>query len=187
MQAMDAIFARRSIRSYQQKPVAKESIVELLKAAFAAPTAANAQPWEYVVTDDEQQLSKLREALIFARYDAPVAIAVCGNMRLALKGPDKELWVQDCSAAIENILIAATSMGLGTVWIGVYPIEQRVRDVQRIFEMPEHVVPLSIVYVGYSAETKEPRTRYNEKRVYWHRYDSDRKHRTKDKPVVGHY
>jgi nitroreductase len=108
-------------------------------------------------------------------------------MELTLKGPDHDLWIQDCSAAIENILIAATSIGLGSIWIGIYPLQNRIKLLKKIFNIPDHVIPLSIVYIGYSAEEKEARTRYNEKRVYWQEYDPKRKHRTKDKPVTGHY
>ncbi|WP_308165776.1 nitroreductase family protein [Clostridium algidicarnis] len=97
------------------------------------------------------------------------------------------MWVQDCSAAIESILIAATSIGLGSVWIGVYPIESNIKSVKNILNMPQHVTPLGIVYVGYPAEEKEARTRLNEKRIYWQAYEPSRKHKTKDKPVIGHY
>ncbi len=170
MDAIDAIYARRSIRNYDNKPIDDETIATLLKAAMAAPTAVNAQPWEFVVTDDAEQLDKIKEACIYARYNAPLAIIVCGNMKLALMGQDQAFWVQDCSAAIENILLAATSLGLGSVWIGVYPIEPRVRAIQRAFEMPEHVIPMSIVYVGHPAEEKEPRTQYYKNRIHWHKY-----------------
>jgi len=185
--AIETIYKRRSIRNYLDKPVDKEVIMTLLKAATAAPTAANCQPWEFVVIDDEQKLSELKDKLVFARYNAPAAIVVCGNMKLAFKGPGQEMWVQDCSAAIENMLIAATSMGLGSVWIGIYPIESNIKPLKKILNMPEYVTPLAIVYVGYPAEEKEARSRLDEKRVYWQEYDPNRKHRAKNKPVIGHY
>ncbi|GLC31192.1 nitroreductase family protein [Clostridium omnivorum] len=185
--AIEAIYERRSIRKYLDKEVERDNIMTLLKAAAAAPTAANCQPWEFIVIDDAEKLSEMKEKFTFARYNAPVAIVVCGNMKLAFKGPGQEMWVQDCSAAIENILIAAASIGLGSVWIGVYPIESNVKAVKKILNIPEHVVPLGIVYVGYPAEEKEARTRLNEKRVYWQEYEPSRKHRSKDKPVIGHY
>lgn len=108
-------------------------------------------------------------------------------MKLSFKGPGQEMWVQDCSAATENILIAATSIGLGSVWIGIYPLENNIKPLRKILNIPEYVIPLGIVYVGYPAVEKEERTRLNEKRVYWQEYDPDRKHRTKDKSVIGHY
>ena len=187
MDVIETIYQRRSIRKYLDKPVEKDKIITLLKVATAAPTAANCQPWEFIVIDEAEKLTILKEKLIFARYNAPVAIVVCGNMKLAFKGPGREMWVQDCSAAIENILIAATSIGLGTVWIGVYPIESNVNALKKLLNIPSYVTPLGIVLVGYPAETKEARTRFDEKRVYWQEYEHERKHRSKDKPIIGHY
>ena len=184
---IETIYKRRSIRNYLDKQVEKDTIITLLKAATAAPTAANCQPWEFIIIDDAEKLSELKDKLIFARYNAPVAIVVCGNMKLSFKGSAQEMWVQDCSAAIENILIAATSIGLGSVWIGIYPLEGHIKSVKKVLNIPEHVTPLGIVYVGYSAEEKEARTRFNEKRVYWQQYEPSRKHKTKDKPIIGHY
>ena len=184
--AIETIYKRRSIRYYLDKNVEKDTIINLLKAATAAPTAANCQPWEFIVIDDAEKLSNLKEKLIFARYNAPAAIVVCGNMKLA-KGLPQDMWVQDCSAAIENILIAATSIGLGSVWIGVYPHKSNVEQLKNILNIPEYVTPLGLVYVGYPAEEKEARTRFDEKRVYWQEYEPKRKHRTKDKPIIGHY
>lgn len=187
MNAIDAIYKRRSIRNYLDKQVDRETIITLLKAATAAPTAVNCQPWEFIVVDQVDKINKLKNELTFARYNAPTAIIVCANMDLTLKGADHDLWIQDCSAAIENILIAATSLGLGSVWIGIYPVQNRVLLLKRIFNIPDHVIPLSMVYIGHPAEEKAPRTRYTEKRVYWQEYEPDRKHRKKDKPVIGHY
>lgn len=187
MDILETIKKRRSIRNYTDQPVERDTLIKLLEAATAAPTAANCQPWEFVVIDEPERLTKIREKFMFARYNAPAAIVVCGNMDLAFKGPGKDMWVQDCSAAIENMLIAATGMGLGTVWIGVYPIESNVKPLKALLNMPEHVTPLGIVYVGHPAEEKEARTRLNEKRVYWQTYDPERKHKKKDKPVTGHY
>ncbi len=187
MNAIDTIYQRRSIRKYIETPVEQEKIDVLLKAAMAAPTAANCQPWEFIVVNDTDKLTKVREKLVFARYKAPAAIIVCGNMKLAFKGLSQEFWVQDCSAATENILLAATSLGLGSVWIGIYPNKTNIKVVKSIFNIPTHVIPLSLVYVGYSAEEKSARTRYNEKRIYQQEYDPKRKHRNKDKPLKGHY
>ena len=187
MEAIETIFKRRSVRNYLDKEVDKDIIITLLKAATAAPTAINCQPWEFIVVDDSEKLSQLKKEMMFARYNAPVAIIVCGNMDLARKGIEQEFWILECSASIENILIAATSLNLGSVWIGIYPIENRIKLLKKVFNIPEYVIPLSIVYIGYPAEEKEPRARYDEKRVYWQEYDPKRKHRTKNKPVIGHY
>ncbi len=187
MNISDAIYSRRSIRKYQDKKVDRELLVELLKAATAAPTAINCQPWEFIVVDDSDRIKTIQEELIFARYNAPAAIIVCGNMKIARKGIEQDYWIQDCSAAVENMLLAATGMGLGTVWIGIHPMPTRIKLLRKIFNIPDYVIPLCIVYVGYSDQEKEARTRYDSKRVYWQEYDPTRKHRTKNKPVIGHY
>ena len=187
MQTLDAIYNRRSCRSYTDQPVEREQLETLLRAAFSAPTAVNAQPWEFIVIDEAERLDRIREKMVFARYNAPAAIVVCGNSRIGLKGLDKELWICDCSAAIENMLLAATDVGLGTVWIGIFPIESRMETMRGLLDVPAHVNPLGMVYVGHAAETQPGRCRYNEKAVYWQSYDPERKHKKKDKPVLGHY
>lgn len=187
MEALEAIYNRRSIRSFQKTKVEEDIIIQLLKSAASAPTAVNAQPWEFIVVTEDKILEDLRDKLIFARYEAPCSIVVCGNMKLALKGCDRDLWIEDCSAATENMLISATAMGLGSLWIGIYPIESRIKAVRNILNIPDYVIPLNMVYFGYANEIKEGRSRYNEKRIYWQSYDPDRKHKTKDKPVIGHY
>lgn len=180
---MDYIFQRRSIRKYLDKDVEEEKLVLLLKAAMAAPTAANRQPWEFIVVTNREKLSELRSTLREGQYNATSAIVVCGNMHLAFSNKDKEIWVQDCSAAIENMLIAATGIGLGTVWIGLYPQLNKCMPVCKSLNIPEHVIPMSVVYIGYPDEHKEPRTQYNEKRVYWQEYEPKRKHRSRPKNI----
>ncbi len=187
METLEAIFKRRSIRDFKDTPIKNEDIEILLRAAFSAPTAVNAQPWEYIVLTESEIIEKLKGKLYFARYNAPAAIVVCGNMDLALKGPDKDLWIEDCSAAIQNILLASTDIGIASLWIGIYPVASRVSSVRKILDIPEHVVPLAMVYLGYPSHELEGRCRYNEKRIYWQKYDPNRKHKSKDKPVIGHY
>ncbi len=183
METLDAIYKRRSIRKFLDTPVEKEKLECLLKAGFSAPSAVNAQPWEFVVITEQETLEELKKHLIFARYNAQAAILVCGNMKLSLKGADKEQWVQDCSAAMENILLAGTDIGLGTVWIGIYPVDTRIKHLRKILNIPDYVVPFGMAYIGYPAQELEGRSQYNEKRVYWEMYDRERKHRTKDKPI----
>jgi nitroreductase len=102
-------------------------------------------------------------------------------MNYAFSETSRDYWIQDCSAAMENILIAASGMGLGSVWIGLHPIPSKVKPVRKVLDIPEHVIPLGVAYVGYPDEFKEPRTQYNEKVVYWQKYDSERKHRARPK------
>ena len=175
---MGYILKRRSIRAYADRPVERDQLLLLLQAAMAAPTAANSQPWEFVVVTDPDVLAELRRHLTFGRYNAPAAIVVCGNPRIANNSAGERYWVQDCSAATENVLIAAAGLGLGTVWIGVYPLPGLVERVSAVLGIPEGVTPLCVIYVGHPAEEKPPRTQYDERRVYWQRYEP-RKRRAK--------
>ena len=167
---MTHILSRRSIRKYTDEPVSHEDILRLLQAAMAAPSASNRKPWEFIVVTQPEALERLRGALILGRYNAPVAIVVCGNMGRALPWPARDFWIEDCSAATENILLAATGLGLGTVWVGVYPIGLFVKAVSRALSIPKGIVPLGVIYVGHPAETKAPRTQYDERRVHWQKY-----------------
>jgi nitroreductase len=180
---MEHILARRSIRAYRDEPVAPALLVQLLQAATAAPSAANRQPWEFVVVTEPERLASLRAGLYAGRYHAPAAIVVCGNLELAFHNAARDYWIQDCSAATENILLAATGLGLGAVWIGVYPAVAVVRAVSACLALPEHVIPLSVVYVGHPAEEKPPRTQFDPRRVYWQQYDAGRKHRARPKDL----
>lgn len=179
----ETIFKRRSIRKYTDQEVEKEKLILLLETAMAAPTAANRQPWEFIVVTEKEKLNELRSTLREGQYNAPVAIVVCGNHHLTFNNSDKEIWTQDCSAAIENMLIAATSIGLGTVWIGLYPQLNKCKPVCKCLNIPAHVTPMSVVYVGYPAEEKSPRTQYNEKRIYWEEYEPTRKHKARPKNI----
>jgi nitroreductase len=171
---MEQILGRRSIRRFREQPVETEQLDQLLRAAMAAPSASNRKPWEFVVVTDGDLLARLRRTLIFGRYTAPAAIVVCGNMRRTYPPPARDFYVEDCSAAIQNILLAAHGMGLGAVWIGVHPVPPFVKGVTKELGLPRHVRPVGLVYVGYPAETKPPRTQYDEARVHWERWRQDR-------------
>jgi len=177
---MPYILQRRSIRRYQDRPVEPEKLELLLRAAMAAPTAANSRPREYIVVTEPEILDKLRAKLMFARYNAPAAIVVCGNPKIGNNSAGKRYWVQDCSAAMENILIAAAGVDLGSVWIGLHPLPSVVGVVRKILAIPEAVTPLGMAYVGYPAELHPPHARYDARRVYWQHYEP-RKRRAKKK------
>jgi nitroreductase len=168
---IDIILSRRSIRQFTNEPVDQETLILLLKAAMSAPTACNSQPWEFIVVTEPDMLDCIRAKFLFARYNAPAAIVVCGNLSIANNSAAGDHWVQDCSAATENILIAAAGMGLGAVWIGVYPYPSKIKPLSQTLGIPEYVVPLSIVMVGHPAETKPPRTQYDEHKIYWQCYE----------------
>lgn len=174
-EVINNILARRSIRKYKDVPVPREMLETLLQAAMAAPTAMNAQPWEFVVITDPKTLEELRGNLMFAKMKAPAAICVLGSERLMLGKAGIKFWIQDCSAATENILLAATSIGLGSVWVGIHPVMLFERTVKQILNLPAGVTPLNLIYIGYPDETKEPRTQYDEKRVHWEAFPENGK------------
>ena len=167
---LSAIFQRRSIRKYTDQPVESEKLELLLQAAMAAPSAMNSKPWEFVVITDSTKLAQCRKRLIFGNRNAPAAILVCGNSEASANRVAKNFWVQDCSAAIENILVAAVGLGLATVWIGIHPVKRFERTLREITGLPAEVTPLGLVYVGYGAEQKESRSQYDPERVHWQVY-----------------
>jgi nitroreductase len=162
----DPVLSRRSIRSYTEQPVAEETVRILLEAAMAAPSADDERPWHFIVVRDRQIREQIPDIHHYAHMvaQAPVAIVVCGDETLQ-KQPG--CWVQDCSAATENILIEAQQLGLGAVWLGIYPVEGRVQSFRRLLKLPSHVTPLAIIAVGRPAERKEPSNRYDASRVHF--------------------
>jgi nitroreductase len=169
MEAMEAILSRRSIRSYTRQLVPEELIQELLEAGMSAPSSGNQQPWQFILINDRKILDEIPEHHPYARMltEAPLAIAVCGDMHLE---KNKGMWVQDCSAATENILIAAQAKGLGAVWLGVFPREERVLAMRKLLNIPEHVIPLSVIAIGYPGEQKPPAKRFNEARIHYNQW-----------------
>ncbi|TZE81898.1 nitroreductase family protein [Calorimonas adulescens] len=166
---MDAILNRKSIRKYKNIKVSDEIVQELLRAGMAAPSAGNEQPWEFIVLRDKEIMKKIAEVHPYSQalLNADVAIVVCGDeSKELLKG----FWVQDCSAATENILLAAEDKGLGAVWLGVYPVKGRVDAIKRLLNLPDSVIPLSIVPVGYPDEQREPADRFNKERIHYDRW-----------------
>lgn len=164
---IETIFARRSIRKYTAEPVAEQDIKTLLEAAMAAPSASNRRPWQFVVVTERETLDTLAEAHPHGKmlFDATLCISVCGDLTEM-----ERYWVQDCSAATENLLLAATALGLGAVWLGVYPRDQRVAAVRGVLSLPEHITPLNLVSIGHPAEEKEARTQYDAARVHRERW-----------------
>lgn len=162
-----AIFARRSIRVYQDKKISEETIKDLLEAAAAAPSAVAKDPWEFIVIQNKITLNKISEALPNGKMlaTAPLGIIVCGDINRA-HGNELSYMLQDCSASIQNILIAASMLGLGACWLGVHPRQERVDFIKKFFNLSENIIPVSAIAIGYPAETKEPRTRFNEKYIH---------------------
>lgn len=167
---MDAILKRRSIRKYTNQPVPEEVVIQLLEAAMAAPSAGNEQPWQFIVITEREILDKIPSIHPYSHMikEAPLAILVCADM--TLNKYDVDYWIQDCSAATQNILLAAAANGLGTVWLGVYPRKERVEGLSKLFSLPEHIIPFSLIPVGYPGEEKPAISRYKEDRVHYNKW-----------------
>jgi nitroreductase len=165
METLEAIGTRRSVRAYTDQPVPQEVIERLLSAAMQAPSACNQQPWHFVVVNERGQLDALADVLPFGKMlkHGPLAIIVCADVPSEVC---PGYWVQDCSAATQNLLLAAHSLGLGAVWIGVYPVSERVAALQAVLGLPEQVVPLCTVAIGHPAEQPAPVNRYRAERVH---------------------
>ena len=166
---MDPVLTRRSIRKYIDQPISNNKLEILLKAAMAAHSADDERPWHFLVIKDEQireQVSEIHPSAYMVT-NAPVIIIICGDKTLQkLHG----FWVQDCSAATENILIEAKQLGIGSVWLGIYPIEGRVESFRRLLDIPEHVIPFALVALGYPGEYKKPIERFDKTRVHYDKW-----------------
>ena len=166
MDAMDALFSRRSIRKYTGETITEELLREVLEAAMSAPSAGNQQSWHFIIIDDRKILNEVpafHPHSLMLR-EAPVAILVCGDLQLEKHAG---YWVQDCAAATENLLLAIHAKGLGAVWLGIYPREERVAGLRRLLAMPDHVIPFALIPIGHPAESKPPRPdRYNAVRIH---------------------
>jgi nitroreductase len=165
----DPVLSRRSIRKYTGEPVDDATVERLLRAAMAAPSAGNQQPWQFIVLRDRATLAQITEWHPYAKMlpSAPLAIIVCGD-------PDDAkwaaLWTQDCAACTENLLIEAELLGLGAVWLGIHPLPEREAALRGLLGIPETVVPFAIVPFGWPQERKEPSDRYDEARIHAERW-----------------
>jgi len=162
----DPVLSRRSIRKYTGEPVPDDVVERLLRAAMAAPSAGNQQPWQFVVIRDRATLTAITEVHPYSRMlpQAAVAVLVCGDPARC-KWP--QMWEQDCAAATENLLVEAELLGLGAVWLGVHPIAERVEGIRVLLGIPDQVVPFAVVPLGHPAETKPPADRYDAARVHY--------------------
>lgn len=164
---LDLIFSRRSIRKYQGKEVPEEMISDLLEAAMAAPSAVAKDPWHFIVVRSRETLDKITEILPNGKMlrEAPVAFIVCGDLNKAHL-QELSYMLQDLSAAVENILIAANTLELGTCWLGVHPREDRQAGIRQLFALPDNIIPMCGIAIGWPKEQPEARTRYRQERVH---------------------
>ena len=168
-QTLDVIMTRVSVRHFTSQKPTDEQINTLLRAAMAAPTAMNKQPWGFLVVDDPAILQQIGEQFPNSHVQdgAQIAIVPCGDLTKAIEGEGQTYWIQDVSAAVENLLLAAHSMGLGAVWTGLTPITARAQQASELLGLPEHIVPLCIIPVGYPAEQPQMKDKYIESNIHY--------------------
>lgn len=164
--ALDNIFARKSVRTYLNKGVEKEKIEWMLRAGMAAPSGRDLRPWEFIVVTDRAKLDSMAAALPYAKMltQARQAIIVCGD------SVRSSYWYLDCSAATQNILLAAESLGLGAVWTAAYPYEDRMQVVRKFTALPDSILPLCVIPFGYPATKEQPKEKFDEKKIHFETY-----------------
>ena len=168
MDAMEAILTRRSIRKYTTQPVSDEVVKELLEAAMYAPSASNQQPWFFIVINDRKVLDEIPKYHAYSQMlkEAPLAVLVCCDRSLQ-KG---EFGVQDCVAATENLLLAAHAKGLGAVWLGVHTVENIMTGTRKLLKLPDNIMPITLISIGYPAEEKIRQERYQADRIHYNKW-----------------
>ena len=161
--AIENILNRKSIRQYSDKKVEQEKIDTILKCAMAAPSGMNKQPWEILVVTDKEKLEKIAEIAPNASYskNSQLAIIVCGDKNIS-----ERFWEQDCCAVTENILLAVEALELGAVWCMAYPFDERVAGIRSLFNLPENIIPLNIIPIGYPLTQEQPKQKYNADKVH---------------------
>lgn len=168
-QAIQNILTRVSVREFTGEKISEAQIDTLLRAAMSAPSAINKQPWAFIVVTDEAKIAALGEALPYSRCSNKPAVAIipCGDLSKAIPGQMADFWINDVSAATENLLLAAHAMGLGAVWTGLHPDMNRAKLVQDMLGLPEHIIPLCVVPVGVPAEQPEVKDKYKPENIHY--------------------
>lgn len=168
---LEVIMERRSIRRFTDQPLTEAQMDSLLRCAMQAPSAGNQQPWHFVVIRNRDTLTAIQEIHTYSAMlkEAPAAVLICGETALQRY---EGYWVQDCSAAVQNLLLGACGMGLGSVWLGIYPIPERVDGLRRILSIPESVTPFALVALGHPAEKKGFVDRFNPERIHHEKWSA---------------
>jgi len=165
MDLYDLILTRRSIRTYTKQSISDDLIHELLDAAMVAPSAGNQQPWDFIVIDDPKVLEKASQFLPNGKLlkDANKGILICGDLN---RETHKNYWMLDCSASTQNILLAAHAKGIGACWLGVYPRPERIEGLSKLFNTPKHIIPFTIISLGYTDEESGKVNRFDKSRIH---------------------
>ena len=166
-QKLDFIFTRRSVRKYADREVPDDMIQDLLEAGMAAPSAVARDPWHFIVLKDRIIINKLADVLTHGQMlrQATAAFVVCGDITQAHDQKESYM-LQDLSAAVENILLAANRLGLGTCWLGVHPRSERMEGIKELFDLPDNIIPMCSIAIGWPKEIPSARTRFNPDKVH---------------------
>lgn len=170
---MANILSRKSVRSYTDEAVSRQQLDTLVRAAMAAPTGKDMRPWKFVVIDDKNVMKQLAAQLPKAKMltEAQAAILVCGDLSIKDKdGKSSTNWAFDCSAASENLLLQAEAMGLGAVWTGVYPYDERMDAIKKVVELPDSIVPFSLIPIGHPKGDPQPKDKYDKDNIHYNKY-----------------
>ncbi|MDE6296670.1 MAG: nitroreductase family protein [Muribaculaceae bacterium] len=173
---IDDIMSRCSVRSYSDKEIGPEQLDTLLRAAMAAPTAGNKQPWRFVVINEKEKLQYIGDnfkSMSMAK-EAPLAVIMCGDTTATFSGEGRDYWVQDVSAASENLLLAAHAIGLGAVWCGIYPQSDRVKDFSNMLKLPDNILPLACICVGYPEGETTPKDKWKPENIYYNSWGKNK-------------
>lgn len=171
---IEDIMTRTSVRAYSDKEVESEKVDTLLRAAMAAPTAGNKQPWRFVVINDKAILDSISEnfhTMTMAK-DASVAVIMCGDVTATFDGDGRDYWIQDVSAASENLLLAAHAMGLGAVWCGIYPQMSRVEHFSKMLSLPQEVIPMACICIGYPLGETTPKDKWKPEYIHYNSWNN---------------
>lgn len=169
MDILEAIYTRRSIRKFTNEAISGEDLEKILRAGFQAPSAHNFQPWEFLIIKDKSTFEEISRVHTYAKMlpQADTCIIVCGDEK---KQPKTGFMIEDCSAAIQNILLAAHGLGLGAVWCGLYPVTQLTEDIKNICSLPDHITPVGMVVLGHKGEDKAPVDRFDAGKIHYEKW-----------------
>ncbi|MGN1398423.1 MAG: nitroreductase family protein [Erysipelotrichaceae bacterium] len=167
MELFETLLKRRSCRKYLATEVSDQLIDQILHGAMSAPSACNKQAWQFYVVKNKEVLAKLNTASPYSNINAPLAIVVCADLTNTLPSKQQEFWIQDCSAATQNILLAATALDLGSLWCGIYPQAQPVENVKQALDLADNLIPLNIIYIGYPDVKLEPSDHYKQQKIHF--------------------
>lgn len=168
---LSVIHGRKSVRHFLDKPVSKEDLTTIMKAGMAAPSGHNTQPWQFIAIEDRETMKTLRQELEWATGldQSPAAIVVCGDMSKVDKR-NPEFWITDTSAATQNILLAIEGMGLGGVWCTLYPGKERMEYAREVLDLPEHIMPLCIIPLGYPTGVEQAKDKFKSENIHWEKW-----------------